>query len=149
MSEGVRTVAWRPDGQVLAVTKDAVLTLIDAATRKPLIKLPSPLRYDGDLRWSPSGRFLIQAASAPSRAELTDLVTGSNLPFYTEDADWNADGTKLATAGGYSGSFVVPTDVLATDDVETLLKLARATNPRPLTPEECRQYLHADSCGDN
>jgi len=57
-----------------------------------------------------------------------------------EGVAFSPDGTKLASTSWCDGVRIWALDI---DD---LLQIARQEVARPLTDEECRQYLHVDQC---
>lgn len=99
-SAPVESVAWSPDGKVVAVVcREFSLRLWDAATGKVLRRLEHSSQVDA-VAWSPDGRTLASVAVDTS-LRLWDVTTGKerHLSEHTCSASslaWSPDGTRIA-----------------------------------------------------
>lgn len=59
LSQGVASLAWSPDGRLLAAGYGPGLQIWDAATLAPLANLPGPNAFTGQVIFSPDGRRLV------------------------------------------------------------------------------------------
>lgn len=98
-----------------------------------------------DLSFSPDGQ-LVATAGDDETIRIFDARTGGQrlvIPTSTcgvADIAFSPDGRQLATASTCDGVRIWALDL---DD---LLNIARRNVTRSLTGEECRQYLHVDTC---
>jgi WD40 repeat protein len=102
-SARVLSVAWSPDGKILASgSDDQTVKLPDGAVGKPLASLQG---YTGDVysvAWSPDGKTLA-TGSDDQTVKLWEAATGkllSSLQGHTGavySVAWSPDGTTLAT----------------------------------------------------
>ena len=89
---------------------------------------------------------LLASASFDRLAKVWDVTTGEELfSLYGNTGNvfgvsFNPDSTRLATAGADG---TVRTYTLNIDD---LTELAQARLTRTLTDEECRKFLHVETC---
>ena len=89
---------------------------------------------------------MVATASDDGTTKLWDPDTGEELfTLYGHDdlvfgVDFSPDGRMLATASpdGTVALHLIP--------IDELVEMARARVTRSLTTDECRQYLHAESC---
>jgi WD40 repeat protein len=137
----IQDVAFGPEGQVVTGSWDGTAMVWDVASGRHLAMLQG---HSGPLLGvavSPDGA-LIATGSLDGTAKLWDLATGREvLTFFGQDGPVNTvvfspDGRFLATA---SGDGTVALHLLPIDE---LMRLARERVTRPLTEEECLQYLH-------
>ena len=106
--EPVRSVAWSPDGGLVAVGQYEQVLLVDPATGYVVRKLVGPTGPVNDVRFSADGKTLVAAAGEAGlfgEATLFDVATGSARLTVRGHADslyaatLSPDGTRLATAG--------------------------------------------------
>lgn len=139
-------VALTPDGKTLAMgNQDGVITLWDVPSGEKLRTLSGHAGLVVRLAFNRDGT-LLASAGFDKLAKVWDVSTGEewfslygNLSNVVGVA-FSPDGESLATAGA-DGSLRI-----YTLQIEDLARLARERLTRTLTSEECRQFLHADSC---
>jgi eukaryotic-like serine/threonine-protein kinase len=96
-------LAFSPDGQRLAVTRDGTWRVLDAQTGEELCSLPDLTHGLTDVAFSPDGQHL--ATASPRGVTLWDARTGQELPALKGRTDgvvsvaFSPDGERLATAG--------------------------------------------------
>jgi Anaphase-promoting complex subunit 4 WD40 domain len=102
-AQGELTLAFSPNGRILAIGNLAALTkLFDVATGKLLVALPFP--SPRELKFDPSGKRLAVAFSTGHLA-VWDVKTGEILRIVKTFADelcsvdWSPDGNIIASAG--------------------------------------------------
>jgi WD40 repeat protein len=133
-------------GKRLATSSlDGTARVWDAASGQQLLILSG---YASSVRWvefSPDGKQLA-TASMDGTADVWDAMTGQRLLHLTDHtgpvlaARFSPDGTRLTTG---SADQTVRIHALR---IEELVALARSRLTRSLTTDECRQYLHVDTC---
>ena len=141
----IQDVAFAPDGKVVTASWDGTAKVWDLASRRELATLQG---HSGPLLGvavSPDGT-LVATGSLDGTAKLWHLATGrEKLTLFGHDiavstVAFSPDGRFLATG---SGEGTVALHLLPIDE---LRDLARERVTRPLTDEECRQYLHVGKC---
>jgi WD40 repeat protein/DNA-binding SARP family transcriptional activator len=139
-------LAFDPTGPRIAIISSEELAEIrDVASGRRVAVLHGPSEPVTDIAYSPTGSR-VAVATADGTVRLFDADTGARqlvLPgpgCATPTVAFSPDGTKLASASPCDGVRIWAVDI---DD---LLEIARQEVARPLTDEECRQYLHVDRC---
>jgi WD40 repeat protein len=139
-------VALSPDGSLLAAgDQDGSIILWDVRTGEKLHKLSGhaglvlrlAFNSDGTLLASASHDRLAKVWEVASGQELFGLYGNASNVF---GVSFNPDSTRLATAGADG---TVRTYTLNLDD---LAEIAYRRLTRDLTQEECRNYLHVETC---
>src|SRR6266480_4208656 len=101
------SLAWRPDGAVIALGGYRETRLVDAASRKPIATLAGHSDAVRALAFSRDGKWLAAAGGLPARAgevKLWDVATKAVAQTFTGHADciyavaFSPDGRVLATA---------------------------------------------------
>ncbi len=141
----IQDVAFGPAGKVVTASLDGTAKIWDLESRQEFATLRG---HTGPLLGVAVSRdgTLVATGSLDGTAKLWDLATGRNvLTLFGHDGPVNTvafspDGRFLATA---SGDGTVALHLLPIDE---LRDLARERVTRPLTNEECRQYLHVEGC---
>jgi WD40 repeat protein/transcriptional regulator with XRE-family HTH domain len=139
-------VVLSPDGNLLAVSnQDGVITLWDANSLNKIRTLVGHAGLVNRLAFNKDGTRLA-SSSFDRLAKVWDVVTGEELvSLYGNTVNvfgvsFSPDGNHLATAGADG---TVRTYTLRLND---LVDLARSRVTRSLADEECRTFLHMDSC---
>jgi WD40 repeat protein len=147
-TDGVRDVAYSPDGTIIATASgDGTTMLWDAATGSKSMTLIGHSSGVFSVEFSPNGKFLA-TGSGDNTAKIWDVESGQEIL------------TLPGSQGGVLGAAFSPSDdgahlaVSSADgivrifllQIDELLALAQTRATRPLTLEECQQYLHVDAC---
>jgi WD40 repeat protein/DNA-binding SARP family transcriptional activator/tRNA A-37 threonylcarbamoyl transferase component Bud32 len=139
-------LAFSPDGKLVAVGQfNGLAVLWDAATGKLLRTLSGHSAAIVYVAFNSDGTRLA-SASFDKLAKVWDVKTGQEITSLygnasnVTSASFSPDGTHLATAG------TDETARIYTLQMEDLVKLARSRMTRSLTTEECRKYLHVETC---
>jgi WD40 repeat protein len=146
-SFGAVGVRFSPDGRYIigVSTTGAGIEIVDARTwrrRATLVGLQGQVKdldisADGTMIASADFSGLVRIWDLPSGKPLQDIPF-ANVPI--QNAKFLDDRHLLVTpANG-------PEVVIVTLDVDELLRIARSRLTRAFTQEECRTYLHVDTC---
>jgi WD40 repeat protein len=117
----------------------------DDGLPKEIRRKTSHLALITGLAFSPDGK-LLASGSFDRTVRIWNVATGAELltlPVHTNNVwgvAFNPDGKRLATA---SWDGTVRVFLLNLDE---LIELARSRLTRWFTLDECRQYLHTDTC---
>jgi WD40 repeat protein len=140
---GEGALAFSPQSDRLVTTRadgPAEIWDVDTGTRLTILAGTALIVAE----FSPDGAS-VAAGSLDGTVRLFDAATGGELLVLRSDYEvgylaFSPDGSMLASADTFDGVRVWALDI---DD---LLEIARAEVTRPLTDEECRQYLHVEVC---
>lgn len=139
-------VVLSPDGNLLAVSnQDGVITLWDANSLNKIRTFVGHAGLVNRIAFSRDGTRLA-SASFDRLAKVWDVTTGEELASLYGNASnvfgvsFSPEGNQLATAGADG------TIRLYTLRIDDLIALARSRLTRSLTEDECRKFLHVDSC---
>lgn len=139
-------VALSPDGKTLAAGfQDGAIGIFDVESGETLHSLSGHAGLILQLAFNQDGTHLA-SASFDRLAKIWDVATGEELlSLYGNQANvfsvsFSPDGRRLTTAGA-DGS--LRTYLLSLDE---LIALAKSRLSRTLTTEECRKFLHLDTC---
>jgi WD40 repeat protein/DNA-binding XRE family transcriptional regulator len=147
-SDGIEIygIAISPDGNLLAAShQDGNIQLWDVKTSEKLHLLTGHAGLGLRVTFSNNGTRLA-SVSFDRLAKVWDAETGKELASLYGNASnvfgasFSPNGSQLATAGA-DGTIRIYT--LRIDD---LIALAKSRLTRSLTDEECRMFLHLDSC---
>jgi WD40 repeat protein len=138
----VGNVKFGPDGRrLLTGSGDTIAKLWDVETGAELLALEGHTGAIFGLGYSSDGTRLA-TGSADGSAILWDASSGEALlDFPGLWLEFTPDGRGLMT--------ISVTELVARGfylDTELLIEHARSRLTRPLTPQECRQYLHTAEC---
>ncbi len=140
----VTSVSFSPDGQRIATGgSDDTARIWDAATGRELLKLDGRESFVTSVSFSPDGQRLA-TGSFDKTARIWDAATGEKLLKFTGAATINAvayepHNTRFAIA---TGNHVE----LYAASLDELIRIAKTRVTRPLSNDECREYLHSDKC---
>jgi WD40 repeat protein len=130
------------DGSRIAIgTADT--TIWDVRTESLLLTLPSSQYEPNDIAFSPDGSLLAEG-DPDGTVRVFDTSSGEEVLALlghdsVDQVAFSPDASMLAT----QGDGIVRIWAL---DIDDLLEIARRNVTRSLTDEECRQYLHVESC---
>ena len=143
---GLGALAFSPDGRLLATGEQSgAVKIWQVSDHRLLSTLAGHAAAVRSLAFSPDGALLASAGD-DKLARVWDVATGAALSSLTGSTDsltgvlFTPDGNEILTgsADGVVRFYLV--------HIEDLLALARLRVTRPLTPVECRQYLHLSAC---
>jgi len=140
---------YSPDGTLFASPdiREGVVKVFDAATGERVRTLNGKTGPVGDLAFSPDGST-IAASSSDTTVRLWDVGSGAlllTLPGHDGAARavaFSPDGTQLVSVGEDNVARIWALDR------GDLVAIAQKQVTRTLADDECRQYLHVDSCAD-
>jgi WD40 repeat protein len=145
---GIRDIAYSPDGLIIATgSGDGTAILWDAATGAKMLTLIGHSAGLQSVAFTPDSK-LLATGSEDNTAKIWDVATGKEIL------------TLPGSDGGVAGVGFSPSDngahlaVSSADGVvrvfllriEDLLTLAQTRVTRSLTTEECKKYLHVETC---
>lgn len=103
-------VAWKPDGQMLAVSSGTTVKIFDSNTMQLLHTLSGLSFQVTEPSWSPDGSKLAvanggkvdiwQNPSSPILAQITSSLTYDSAYSYIYSVAWSPNGTRIAVANG-------------------------------------------------
>jgi len=141
-ARGFEALQFDADGGRLAVgTADT--RIWDVRTGRLLVTLPSTQVLPNSIAFSPDGARVAEG-DPDGTVRVFDTSSGEELLALqghdtVDQVAFSPDGSMLATLGGG----LLRIWALEIDD---LLEIAHQSVTRTLTDEECRQYLHVESC---
>ena len=143
---GATTVAFDPTGSRLAVGLfDGFVEVFTVANLERVDRFAAHSGAVGDLVFSPDGER-IATAGEDATARVFDAATGEQQlvlrghEYLVTGVAFSPDGTRLVSA---SPDGLVRVWTLDLDD---LIRIADQKLTRGLSDDECRQYLHLESC---
>jgi WD40 repeat protein/DNA-binding SARP family transcriptional activator len=146
LEEGfLEQLVFTPDGRYLVGGSGASrIVVLDTETWRPTASLAGHQGVVKDVAISPDGN-LIASSDSYGLVRIWSLATGEPLqgiPFQTviQNVAFADDRRLLVTPD--EG----PAVLVLTTDLQELLGIARDRVTRDLTREECRTYLHVDTC---
>jgi WD40 repeat protein/DNA-binding SARP family transcriptional activator/tRNA A-37 threonylcarbamoyl transferase component Bud32 len=147
---GVEVTRFDPGGDRIAIGTFGT-QIWDVESERLLLTLPSSQTVPDDLAFSPDGSRVAEidpdgvvrvwdTTSGEQVLELRGEATGGRAGFSPAgQVRFSPDGSMLATqAGGMVRIWAL--------DIDDLLEIARGKVTRSLTDEECRLYLHVETC---
>lgn len=142
----VQAAVFSPDGERVATgTLYGTAKIWDATTGKELFTLAGHAAAIQSLAFSPDGSQLA-TGSSDGVAQIWDVASGQERLTFSDQTlavtrvTFSPDGTRLAVAGK-DGS--VRVYLLR---VQELVQLARTRLTRTWTLDECKKYLHVETC---
>jgi WD40 repeat protein len=135
-------VAFDPSGERIA-TDD--LQIWDVASEKVSLRLPvSP--PDVIFAFSPDGTRL--AVGSADEVRLFDTGSGAELQVLPHPGVFEFGKVVFSPDGSMLASSAVDGMHVWALDIDDLLDIARRNVTRPLSDDECSQYLHVAACSD-
>ena len=143
---GAFALAFDPSGSALAVGRqDGFVEVYDVESLERLLRFPASEGSVWALAYSPDGSMIATGGNDGSvrlfDREGAPLLVLRAHELIVSGLSFSADGTRLASA---SADGIVRVWAL---DVDDLIRIAHGEVQRPLSDDECRQYLHErDGC---
>ena len=138
-------MSFSPDGKRVATGgEEGALKIWNASTSEELLNLSGHTSSVTGVGFSPDGKYLVSTGPDGS-ARVWDAATGEELHAYTSpggpflDARFTPDGKDVIISGaGFVYGYIF--------DTQDLIRLAKSRLTRGFTLDECRQYLHTETC---
>ncbi len=142
-----------PSGsRIVTIDPQGRAEILDVRSEKLVARLQGEPGAINDFKFSPDGS-LVATAGYDGAVGLFEADTGARRfvlpgPCPVSHVSFSPDGTKLATTQGWPEEHVPGCGAVRiwALDIDDLLQIAREKVTRPLTAEECRQYLNEDRC---
>lgn len=151
-SAAVTAVAFSPDEtRVATASWDKTAIIWDTASGNKLLTLWGHADALTGIAFGPDGKRLT-TASVDKTIKVWDALSGRELftisghAAATNGVGFSPDGKLLASAGVDATVRLHAANVEVPVSLEELLKLGRSRVTRPLTPAECKKYLHTEEC---
>lgn len=152
--------AFSPDGQQLAATSpDGALTVFDVATLRAggsegqglIWSIAAHVVIIPYVLYTPDGSAIVTAGRNDSLVRVWDSATGERIAEFVTDRDAerlpfidiSSDGRHMIALGGDDTLRVY------TLDTDELIQIAKDRVTRSFTEDECRAYLHLESCPES
>jgi WD40 repeat protein len=149
---GHTRLIFSPDGKWLLAGICGSVEVLDAATLETKFSLSGLTGCTPNLAFSPNGRLLAISHVGPIKVwdwatheELLQLPVGSQGGFGRK-LQFSPDGTRLMVQINDPSGLLLDTVRVYVLPTEDIIALAKSRLTRTLTPEECQQYLHMDTC---
>jgi WD40 repeat protein len=141
--------ALNPTGRLLAGSApDGRIVIWDTTSGRIVRYIPGHAGPATALVFSADGK-LLASGGADKITRIWDVATGQenlSLPGHFEPVNkilFSRDGQRLTTATRQGETLVYALDL------KDLVAVARSRVTRAMTPEECRKFLHMESCSAN
>jgi len=145
-SDTIWDIAYSADGtRIATASRDGTAKIWDAFTGKDVLTLIGHAGTVVSVAFSSDGK-MIATGSKDGTAKIWDALSGMNLLTFplgrdgTGNVSFSPDGKRLVVQGETGDVYVF---ALSIKDV---IALAKSRITRSLTTEECRQYLHLNTC---
>ena len=150
-TDGVRDVAYSPDGTIIATgSGDGTTILWDAMTGIQIKTLIGHSAGIFSVAFSPDGK-LLATGSGDNTAKIWDIESGQEI-LTLPGSQGGVLGVAFSLSDNGAHLAVSSRDGMVRIfllQIDELLALAQTRATRPLTLEECQQYLHVDVCPDS
>ena len=139
-------MAFSPNGKRVATgAYGGSLKIWDAKTGAELLDLVGHTSTVVSVAFSPDGKYLASVSGGDGTLRIWDASSGEMLQVFT-----NPSGTFRNVTFTPNGKRLIATGFDTVYgyilDREELIRLAESRLTRWFTPDECRQYLHNDTC---